>query len=189
MIKKLISLDQWLFIKINNGNSSPWADQLMLFFRNPYFWLPLYFFLAVLALINFGKKAAWWLIAGGTTAAITDTISSHIIKPLVGRPRPCGDVDFSSHVRLLASYCGGNGSFTSSHAANHFGLAMFFFITLQQFKGLWQYLFFLWAFFICYAQVYVGVHYPSDIIGGALLGCFTGWLTGKFFNKKLGPLG
>lgn len=188
MIKKLITLDQWLFIKINNGNTSPQLDQLMLLLRNPFFWAPLYLFLAVMAMINFGKKAAWWLMAAGATAGITDSISSHIIKPLVARPRPCGDIDFYTHVRLLASYCGGNGSFTSSHAANHFGLAVFFFITLKPFKGYWQYLFFLWAFLISYAQVYVGVHYPSDVIGGGMLGCFAGWITGNFFNKKMGPL-
>ena len=188
MIKKLITLDQWIFIKINNGDGSVVADQLMLLFRNPFFWVPLYFFLLLFAIINFGKKAFWWILAAGATAAITDIISSHIIKPFFARPRPCGDVDFSSHVRLLASYCGGNGSFPSSHAANHFGLAMFFFITLKPFKGNWQYLFFVWAFLICYAQVYVGVHYPSDVFGGGILGCLIGWLTGKYFNTNPGRL-
>ncbi|MEP6711518.1 MAG: phosphatase PAP2 family protein [Ferruginibacter sp.] len=188
MIKKLIAIDQWLFIKINNGNTSPFVDQLMLLLRNPFFWAPFYLFLIVMAIVNFGKKAAWWILGAGATAGITDSISSHIIKPLFARPRPCGDIYFSSHVRLLASYCGGNGSFTSSHATNHFGLAMFFFITLRSFKGNWQYLFFVWAFLICYAQVYVGVHYPSDVVGGAIVGCFIGWLTGNYFNKKAGPL-
>ena len=75
MIKKLITLDQWIFIKINNGDGSVVADQLMLLFRNPFFWVPLYFFLLLFAIINFGKKAFWWILAAGATAAITDIIS------------------------------------------------------------------------------------------------------------------
>jgi undecaprenyl-diphosphatase len=121
-------------------------------------------------------------------AALSDTISSHFLKQLFGRPRPCGDFYFSSHVKLLANYCGANGSFPSSHATNHFALAMFFFVTLKPLKGRWQYLFFLWAAIICFAQVYVGVHYPSDIVGGTILGCFIGWVMGNYFNTKVGAL-
>lgn len=80
-------------------------------------------------------------------------------------------------VRFLLPARPGNGSFTSSHAANHFGLAMFLYATLKNYLGKWMLLFFVWAFFICYAQVYVGVHYPFDILGGAVLGCLIGYGT------------
>jgi undecaprenyl-diphosphatase len=78
-----------------------------------------------------------------------------------------------------------SGSFTSSHAANHFGLAMFSFLTLRPQIGKWAWLFFLWAAAIGYAQVYVGVHYPTDIIGGAVLGMLAGLLSGGFFQRRI----
>jgi undecaprenyl-diphosphatase len=88
---------------------------------------------------------------------------------------------------LLAN-CGTGGGFTSAHAANHFGLAMFLFITLRPILGNWLYLFFVWAAIICFAQVYVGVHYPFDILAGAILGCLVGWGIATIFIKRNGPL-
>jgi undecaprenyl-diphosphatase len=93
-----------------------------------------------------------------------------------------------SHVRLLINNCSGGYSFTSSHATNHFGLALFLFITLQSVFKKWRYLFLFWAATICYGQVYVGVHYPLDVLCGAILGSATGYITGTVFNKKIGLL-
>jgi undecaprenyl-diphosphatase len=76
-------------------------------------------------------------------------------------------------IRFLAKYCGSNPSFTSSHALNHFAFAAF---VVSSFKGVskWIYLLFVWAAIISYSQVYVGVHYPSDVIAGGLLGTLLG---------------
>jgi undecaprenyl-diphosphatase len=113
-------------------------------------------------------------------------LSSSIIKSWVNRPRPCNDDVLMYQVRLLLSYCPGNGSFTSSHAANHFGAACYIFFTLRSYLKKWRYLFFLWAITICYGQVYVGIHYPLDIIGGAAAGICIGMLTASFFNRRIG---
>jgi len=86
----------------------------------------------------------------------------------------------------LVDHCGQNGSFTSSHATNHFGIAVFIFITLEKVWGKFNYLFLLWAAAICYAQVYVGVHFPFDVLGGAILGSCIGFAMGKYFNDKMG---
>ncbi|MBI3883761.1 MAG: phosphatase PAP2 family protein [Sphingobacteriales bacterium] len=188
MLKSIISFDQWMFLKINKDSVNPVFDLWMPLFRQPMFWIPLYLFLILFMVFNFGKKTWWWVFYGIITVGITDTVSSKIFKPLFGRMRPCGDPAFSSSVRFLASYCGANGSFTSSHAANHFGLAMFIFITFRSFGGNWGGLFFIWAAVICYAQVYVGVHYPFDVLGGAVIGCFAGWVTANFFQQKNGLL-
>ena len=188
MLRKLIEIDRYLFLKINRDCSNSFFDTVMPFLREPKFWAPVYLFVLIFVIINFGKKAFWWCIAAIVTVALTDSISSKIIKPFFARPRPCMDPDFSAQVNLIASYCGGNGSFTSSHASNHFGLAMFFFITMQQLAPKFIKLFFVWAFIICFAQIYVGVHYPSDIVGGAILGGFTGYFVGKFYNNKNGLL-
>lgn len=188
MIQKLIDLDKWLFVKINRESANHFFDQFILYLRQSSIWIPFYLFMAVLVIINFPKKAFLWLICVTAGVAATDIISSHVLKPLVARLRPCNDLEMASNLRLLAGYCGQNGSFTSSHAANHFCMAIFLFITLRPIWGNWCYLFFLWATVICYAQIYVGVHFPSDVIGGALLGYYTGWLSGNYFRKKAGSL-
>jgi membrane-associated phospholipid phosphatase len=186
-MKKIIELDQWLFLKVNRDGISPFLDKLMPILREPTTWIPLYIILLIFIIYNSGKKGWWLILYAVITVTITDTISSRFFKPVVGRLRPCCDPAFSSNVRLLAS-CGGNGSFTSSHAANHFGLAMFLFFTLRSVIGKWAYLFFIWAGAISYAQIYVGVHYPFDVLGGAILGCLVGWGTANIFQQKNGLL-
>ncbi len=187
-MKKLIDLDKWFFVKINKEGANNVFDQVMPYLRQPYVWAPFYLFLLVFVLINFKKKALSWILFISETAGITDYTSSHILKPWIARLRPCNDPEVISNIRLLASYCGQNGSFTSSHAANHFGMAMFLFITLRPVWGNGCWLFFLWATLICYSQVYVGVHFPLDVIGGAVLGCMAGFFTAALFLKKSGPL-
>ncbi len=186
MFKKLIDFDKWLFTKINQTSANSLFDTILPFFREPLVWIPLYLFFILYAIYNFPKKALTWIIGMGLTATTTDIISSRIIKPLIGRKRPCNDVEMIDTIRLLISNCGQNGSFTSSHAANHFGIAMFIYITMRNIWGNYTYLFFIWAALISYAQVYVGVHYPFDILGGAIVGCAAGYFSAKIFTKKMG---
>ncbi|RYD77900.1 MAG: phosphatase PAP2 family protein [Sphingobacteriales bacterium] len=177
-----------MFLKINRDCQQAYLDKITVFLREPKFWIPLYLFMLLMVLLNFGKKAWAWALYWLITNSAIDFISSKIFKPFFGRPRPCADMMFSNEVRLLALYCGGNGSMPSSHAANHFGVAMFFYITLRhQFpKAVW--LFFAWAAAVCFAQVYVGVHYPSDILAGSMFGILMGGLTGSIFNRQHGKL-
>jgi membrane-associated phospholipid phosphatase len=188
VLEKIIALDKYLFLKINQDSRNAFFDVIVPFARESKTWIPLYLFLLLFASINFGKKAIWWILACVVTVSATDFISSHIIKPLIARPRPCMDIEFASQVRLLANYCGANGSFTSSHAANHFGLAMFFYITGKHISSKYSFLFFIWAAIISLSQVYVGVHYPTDIIGGAMLGMLIAWCMASFHNNKYGKL-
>ena len=188
MLKKIIEIDQYLFIKINRDSSNDFFDVLMPLLREAKFWIPLYLFMGLIVWMNFGKKIIGWILFAAATAGATDFISSKIFKPFFGRPRPCADTEFATQVKLLASYCGSNGSFTSSHAATHFGIAMLFVLTFKHCTSKFIYLFFAWASAVCYAQVYVGVHYPTDILGGAALGIITGWTTAHFYNKKVGGL-
>lgn len=186
MFKALIDLDKYLFGIVNQKASNPFFDSIMPFIRQPLFWLPLYLFIILFAIYNFPKKAAVWIGSLLLTVAITDTISSHFFKPLIGRLRPCNNPELADSIRLLVDHCGQNGSFTSSHATNHFGIAVFIFMTLDKVWGEFNYLFIIWASVICFAQVYVGVHFPFDVIGGAILGSAIGYFTASAFKSKVG---
>lgn len=120
------------------------------------------------------------------TVSLCDMTSSNLFKEVFQRLRPCRDPDFLYNVRLVVDRCGGNFSFTSNHAANHFGMATFIMVTLRSYFKRWVWFAYLWAALIGYAQVYVGVHYPLDILGGAVIGVGYGWMLGIFFNKRFG---
>jgi len=187
-MNQLLQLDQELFLLINRGLAHPLLDALLPATRNMWLWAPLYLFFIAWLSINFGKKG--WIVVGLVllTFACTDMISSSFIKPLVDRLRPCNDPDLAEYVRLLVK-CGGGKSFTSSHATNHFGVAMFLGLVLKPFFKPALFLLLLWAGTISLAQVYVGVHYPLDVIAGALLGSSIGFLISIFYKRyfKLAP--
>lgn len=183
---KLLSYDQSLFKVINHGWSNSFFDWLMPWLRNSNMWYPLYLLLLLLVTINFKKTGWWWVLFAAGTVILTDFVSSAIVKPNIFRLRPCHEPDFASWINVLVGYRPQSSSFTSSHAANHFGMAMFLYSTLKTRFKKWPVLFFLWAFSISFAQVYVGVHYPIDIICGGLIGILIGYLSGKSFNKNYG---
>lgn len=180
--------DKWLFLKLNSQWTNPFFDAVLPFFRNSVFWAPLYIFIAAFIALNFGRKGFWWSLLFICTIAVTDMVGARILKEIFQRPRPCQDVELMNHVRLLLKQCSGSYSFVSNHAANHFGMASFAFLTFRGIFKKWMYLAFVWAFFIAYAQVYVGVHYPLDVLGGAVLGMMAGSLTAWIFDKKWGGL-
>jgi undecaprenyl-diphosphatase len=144
-------------------------------------------FLLVFIIVNFGKKGWWWCLGVALTAAISDIISSQIIKELFFRTRPCRDEEVMHHIRFFVNYCPTSSSFTSSHATTHFAQAIFIYLTLRH-TSKWWLLILLWAFSIGYTQVYVGVHYPVDILGGALIGICIGWMVSHAFRKQFGIL-
>lgn len=185
-MQQLLSYDRQLFRLINSRWNNVFFDWLMPWLRNSVVWFPLYLFLVLFVLINFKKTGWWWLLFAVATVMLTDFISSGLIKEHIWRLRPCNNPDYSSWIHVLVGYRPQSSSFTSSHAANHFGMAMFLYITLTQKAGKWPALFLLWAFAISYAQVYVGVHYPVDITCGALIGILIGYLSGRSFNRIYG---
>lgn len=99
---------------------------------------------------------------------LSDQAASSLMKPLFERFRPCHDPELQEQVRLVAG-CGGRFGLASSHAANSFGLALFIWIALKRtYRYIW--LMFIWAAFVSYSRIYLGVHYPGDILVGALAG-------------------
>jgi undecaprenyl-diphosphatase len=178
MLEQLIQFDQNLFFTINHGLSNSFFDWLMPALRNRFFWTPLYLFIIIFSIRNYGKQGWIMILFLGLTFGCTDFISSSLIKPTVQRLRPCNDPEIKSDVKNLVD-CGSGYSFPSSHASNHFGLAVFLIVL---FFSKWKLILpigLLWAASISFAQVYVGVHYPIDILAGAMLGGMIGFIMGK----------
>lgn len=176
MFEQIIQFDQNLFFTINHGLSNPVFDWLMPILRNRFTWTPLYLFIAIFLVRNYGKNGWLILIFMGLTFGFTDYFSSSIIKPAVERLRPCNDPEIKNEVRNIVD-CGTGFSFPSSHASNHFALAVFLILL---FYNKWKSIIpigLIWATSISFAQVYVGVHYPIDVISGALLGSFIAYIT------------
>lgn len=183
----LLSLDQDLFFFVNNDLSNSFLDWLTPILRNKYTWFPIYALVALVLVYRWKKVGLAILLFGGLTVLLTDFTSSSIIKPMVDRLRPCNDPDMVSHVNLVIENCGSGYSFTSSHAANHFGMALFFiWLWGRRFRWLvWAGL--AWALAISFSQVYVGVHYPFDIFGGAVVGLLLSLLTWWLFSRFVRP--
>ncbi len=178
--------DTYFFLKINKNFTNTILDAVYPWYRDSITWIPFYIFMLVFMMVNFGKKTWYWLWFSLLTILVSDQLSSTVVKGFFARSRPCRDEVLQFQVRLLLGGCSGGYSFTSSHATNHFAIAMFFSQTLKPFIGKWHQLFFVWAATIAYGQVYVGVHYPLDIIGGTMLGCCIGFAVAYLFNKNVG---
>lgn len=160
-------------------------DDFMPLMRNPFLWAPLYLFLVIFVIRNFNTRGWWWFAFVLATVSCTDIVGARIFKETFERLRPCSDVEMLGNVRLVLGRCSGGFSFVSNHAINHFGIAAFFFITFKPiFKYSW--VLFIWAALIGLAQVYVGVHYPFDVVFGTILGIVIGLFTARIFNKKFG---
>lgn len=195
LLQWLDHLDKILFVLIQHDSDHAVLDVIMPVFRDPLSWIPLYAFMLYYA-FRAGRQYAnahldgrsgggvseafAFIILTVATVAITDSVTAQILKPLFGRLRPCHDPEIQPFLRGLVD-CGGLYSMPSNHAANHFGLAAFWYYSIRAMNGRrWNWLWF-WAGIICYAQVYVGKHYPFDILAGCLFGMLTGLGMSRIF--------
>ncbi len=182
MLISLIEIDKLVFEFINTTCSNDFLDGIIPLWRNKYVWIPFYLAVISFLLINFGKKGYWVVLSLLLTAATSDLMSSRIIKPIVSRLRPCNDALQFEEINVLVR-CGQGYSFTSSHATNHFAIAIFMILWLGSHHRNWRLFFAVWAFTISLGQVYVGVHYPLDIVGGALLGSIIAIFWFRFYDR------
>ena len=174
-MQTLIDLDKKLLLFLN-GLNSPFLDQMMFYTTKTFFWLPLYLFLIFLIFKNY-KKEAWFILLGAAiTIVLTDQITSTIMKPFFARLRPSQEPSLQGLVHLVNGYKGGLYGFASSHAANTFGTSIFVWLVLKRFykSVVWI---FVWAAFMTYTRIYLGVHYPGDILVGASIGLACGWIS------------
>jgi undecaprenyl-diphosphatase len=184
MIEALQQLDKDWFININNGMQNAILDSVCPFMRHQSNWYFLYALLLFVCYKIWGKKAGWILFGAALLILVSDQISANLIKNTVQRIRPCNEPSLIGIVRNIVG-CGKGYSFISAHATNHFAIAVFFSILFKSY-GKWVFALALaWATFIAFSQIYVGVHYPLDVICGAAVGSTLGYVAAKIIIKKL----
>ena len=170
----LISVDKQLFLWLN-GTGQPFFDEFMLFMSAKLIWIPLYGFLIFFLYKNYGFNFWKPLLMVIITVSLADQITSGFMKPFFERLRPCNDPELKNLVSLVGK-CGGRYGFASSHAANTLGLATFY---LTFTRNRWFLFLLLWALIVSYSRIYLGVHFPGDIIIGGLIGAGLGYVLGK----------
>ena len=171
---------------INHWHSSI-ADYFMYWISFRFVWIPLYAFLLYLLIKSFGKSTWKYLLCIAASIALSDQLASSFLKPLVHRLRPCHQAEIASQIHLVFNQCGGPFGFVSSHAANSFALAFMLSIWLKPQIGKHIYWLWLWAGLISYSRIYLGVHFPGDILGGALLGIGVSGTAILLLNKITKP--
>ncbi|RYC53250.1 phosphatase PAP2 family protein [Flagellimonas olearia] len=188
MLDQLLQYDKDLFLFLN-GLGTPTWDGFWMFMTKTRNSSPLYVLLLYLSYKNFGwKKTGIILVSVALLITCTDQLSN-FFKYGVGRLRPCHDPEISGIMRLVKSYCGGQFGYFSAHAANSFGPATFFAVLFCGKVRYMGFILMIWACLVAYSRIYIGVHFPLDVLTGALVGLLFGWLFAKlaiFAFQKIG---
>jgi undecaprenyl-diphosphatase len=175
----LESLDHKLFLILNSLNSPFW-DNVMYAISGKIIWIPLYTVILIYLAIKYKKKFLVILLFIILAVTLSDQSSVHLFKNLFHRLRPCHEPALEGLVHLVKGECGGLYSFVSSHAANSFNIAL---LSLMLIKKKWYTIsIILWASIIGYSRIYLGVHYPGDVIFGSILGALIGWGIYKLYE-------
>ena len=193
MIESIDHIDKQLLLYLNSFHTS-FTDPIMWWVSSVILWVPFYLFLLYYLIKNENptQLKQWFINAGVVAISISlailfaDQISSGFFKPFFARLRPSHNPELSDLVHVLTKsngevYRGGPFGFVSSHAANSFAIAWFVGLILKT-KKAWL-IMVSWAVIVSYSRIYLGVHYPGDIIGGALVGIGSGAIAAYVYQK------
>ena len=175
----LQQFDAGIFSVINGWHAA-YFDSFMWLVTKIATWIPMILMLLYLLYFKKGwRKTVAVVLAIELVILIADQVSASIIKPLVERARPSHNESLQSTIHIVNGYRGGPFGFVSSHAANCFGIALLLAMIFKNRLFTWTMV--VWATLMCYSRIYLGVHYPGDIVCGAILGFLAAWLVYRIF--------
>ena len=184
MIDFLTRIDTELFLFLNGLHNS-WLDPIMTFISGKITWAPFYIVLLYLVIKNYKKPSILIIIGIVLLVFCADQVASGIFKPIFERPRPCHNEAIKDLVYLPNGHCGGAYGFISSHACNTFALAAYLTLLLKKYYSKIAWVMFVWATLVAYSRIYMGVHYPGDVIAGAAVGTLIGFILATIANKVI----
>jgi undecaprenyl-diphosphatase len=168
----LVRLDQQLLLYLNSLNSPFW-DEVMYAISGKLIWIPLYLAILIFLGIRYKRKFIVILLFIILGITVADQTSVHLFKNVFQRLRPCHEPALEGLVHLVKGECGGLYGFVSSHATNSFYVALFSLLFIR--KRWFTFMIITWALVVGYSRIYLGVHYPGDVLCGSVLGALIGW--------------
>ena len=181
-IQTLLDTDRDLLLLLN-GSSSQFLDGWMAILTSGFTWIPLYVSLLYLVIKNNETMSQILLIVGCSALCVmlADGVADFIVKPLVGRWRPSNDPFIKYAVQVVNGVRGSDYGFFSAHAANTFSIALFFCLLVR--SKILSVSLVVWSLVNCYTRVYLGLHYPADVVCGLLWGAIVGGLAYFVYYK------
>lgn len=173
MLELLDTVDTHFFLFLNSLHS-PYLDGAMYWMTKQKHWYPLFVIVAIAIVRSYRWRSILILVGVAVVITLCDQLTSSIMKPLFGRLRPTHDPEIMHLVHTVASYRGGQYSMASSHAADSLGAAVFLWLTVRG-RVRWIWIMFVWSGVFTYTRIYLGVHYPGDILVGGFVGIAIGY--------------